>query len=313
MHKKLEAELIHLAHQILKLNKNTNISELQNKAREIYENLSVLSFVDEYFVETPEVTDDKTDFLAKFRTLAAKDISTKTNATLKDKVIKEEIKPLAEEVIQPIVEKSEPIPVKEVEPVVEKIEPIIQKTEKEDTQQLIKQTLSTIKTEAKEIATKIQEKPKPIVEEKSALDEELKHSIPADVAANMFEKVVEKPKEIKIESKVEAPVAIEKPKVNVATKQEIPTPQPEPTTTSLNDRIFNKKIQVGLNDRIAFVKHLFNFSQEDFNRVLSQLNTFESEKECKDFVNNQVKADYDWSEKVEYEERLITLIERKFK
>ncbi|HIP27376.1 MAG TPA: hypothetical protein EYG80_06960 [Flavobacteriaceae bacterium] len=302
MHKKLEAELIHLAHKIIKLNKGTNISELQNKAREIYENLSVLYFIDKYFVETPEVTDDKTDFLAKI-----KDISTKTNATLKDKVVKDEVKPLTEDIIKPVIEKTEPV--------VEKIESVDEKTEKENTEQLIKQTLSTIKTEAKEIATKIQEKPqsKPVVEEKSALDEELKHSISADVAANMFEKADVKPKEIKTEPKVEAPVTIEKPKVNIATKQEIPTPQPETTTTSLNDRIFNKKIQVGLNDRIAFVKHLFNFSQEDFNRVLSQLNTFGSEKECKDFINNQVKADYDWSEKVEYEERLITLIERKFK
>jgi len=299
MHKKLEAELIHLAHQIIKLNKDTNISELQNKAREIYENLSVLYFIDEYFVETPEVTDDKTDFLAKF-----KDISTKTSATLKDKVVKDEVKPLTEDIIEPVAEKTEPI--------IEKAEPVVEKTEKENTEQLIKQTLSTIKTEAKEIAAKIQEKPqsKPVVEEKSALDEELKHSISADVAANMFEKVDVKPKEIKTEPKVEP---VERTKVNVATKQETPTPQPKSTTTSLNDRIFNKKIQVGLNDRIAFVKHLFNFSQEDFNRVLSQLNTFGSEKECKDFINNQVKADYDWSEKEEYEERLIALIERKFK
>jgi ABC-type transporter Mla subunit MlaD len=113
----------------------------------------------------------------------------------------------------------------------------------------------------------------------------------------------------------ETPVEIEKPKVNIATKQEIPTPKPAstPTPTSLNDRISNQKIQVGLNDRIAFVKHLFNFSQEDFNRVLSQLNTFTSEFECKDFIENKVKPDYNWEDKEEYEARLIALVERKFK
>ena len=81
---------------------------------------------------------------------------------------------------------------------------------------------------------------------------------------------------------------------------------------SLNDRLVKNTIQVGLNDRIAFVNHLFNFNQQDFNRVLSQLNTFKTEYEAKDFINNNVKPDYDWTGKEEYQERLITLIERKF-
>ncbi|MDY7396533.1 hypothetical protein UMM65_14875 [Aureibaculum sp. 2210JD6-5] len=76
--------------------------------------------------------------------------------------------------------------------------------------------------------------------------------------------------------------------------------------------MFNKTIQIGLNDRIAFVKNLFNFSQADFNRVLSQLNTLKSEKEAKDFIYNQIKPEYDWAGKEEYEARLITIIERKF-
>jgi len=81
--------------------------------------------------------------------------------------------------------------------------------------------------------------------------------------------------------------------------------------TSLND-IINKSITVDLNDRIAFVNHLFNGSQEDFNRVLSQLNSFENEYEAKDFLQNQVKPDYSWQGHESYEERFIFLIERKF-
>lgn len=81
---------------------------------------------------------------------------------------------------------------------------------------------------------------------------------------------------------------------------------------SLNDKINQQFIAVDLNDRIAFVKHLFDNSQEDFNRVLSQLNSFENEIEAKDFLLTQVKPDYSWEGKELYEARLLFLIERKF-
>ncbi len=81
---------------------------------------------------------------------------------------------------------------------------------------------------------------------------------------------------------------------------------------SLNDKLLTNVIKVDLNDRIAFVKHLFEGSQEDFNRVLSQLNTFENVEDSKNFILNQVKLDYSWEGKEDYEERLLLLIERKF-
>lgn len=81
---------------------------------------------------------------------------------------------------------------------------------------------------------------------------------------------------------------------------------------SLNDTLLKKGIAVDLNDRIAFVKHLFEGSQDDFNRVLSQLNTFDTEQAAKDFIVNQVKPDYSWEEKEVHEERFLLLIERKF-
>lgn len=81
---------------------------------------------------------------------------------------------------------------------------------------------------------------------------------------------------------------------------------------SLNDRLARGTIEVGLNDRLAFVKHLFGGQQEDFNRVLSQLNTAGSYGEAADFVQNLVKPEYDWTDKEEYEERLMELIRQKF-
>jgi hypothetical protein len=87
------------------------------------------------------------------------------------------------------------------------------------------------------------------------------------------------------------------------------TPKPK----SLNDKLVNKELTVGLNDRLAFVKHLFNDSTEDFNRVVSQLNTIDTEERSIAFIENMIKPDYDnWSGKEEYENRFIALITRRF-
>ena len=80
---------------------------------------------------------------------------------------------------------------------------------------------------------------------------------------------------------------------------------------SLNDVLVNS-LHVGLNDRIAFVKHLFENNQADYNRVISQLNTFETEDDALRFLNKQVKPDYNWEGKELFEERLIQIITRKF-
>ncbi|WP_298478487.1 hypothetical protein [uncultured Maribacter sp.] len=82
---------------------------------------------------------------------------------------------------------------------------------------------------------------------------------------------------------------------------------------SVNDRINGKEIKVDLNNRLAFVKNLFNGSTEDYNRVLSQLNTIDSEERSISFIVNMVKPDYNnWEGKEDLEARFMQLIERKF-
>ena len=299
MHKKLESELISLAHQILQMKNKDDVAKLRDKARDVYEKLSVLTFVDNYFVTSPNVTDSKEEFLAGMKT------------TIENPRIIEEktIEKVTEKIPEKIVKEAEKVETEKVE--VEKVEEKAIETKK-----LVEQTVQTIKSEASSIVNKIQtQEPKSVTPEKKTMAEEMKDSIPADVAANMFEKAETLKKEPVIPKIIEPkPVVAETPKVNIATKQEVikPVIPKETPKASLNDRISNQKIQIGLNDRIAFVKHLFNFSQEEFNRVLSQLNSFASEQECTNFLNNVVKSDYDWSEKQEYEERLVKLIERKF-
>lgn len=81
---------------------------------------------------------------------------------------------------------------------------------------------------------------------------------------------------------------------------------------SLNDRL-KKGINIGLNERLAYIKHLFGGNTADYNRVLSQLNTFTSLEEATKFIDKVVKPDYNhWEGKENYEERFMAHIENKF-
>jgi len=81
---------------------------------------------------------------------------------------------------------------------------------------------------------------------------------------------------------------------------------------SLHDKLSSNTIQVGLNDRIAFVNNLFNFSQSDFNKVLYCLNDFKTKEEALQYVNYNLKPKYNWKGKEDLVERLMALIDRKF-
>ena len=89
-------------------------------------------------------------------------------------------------------------------------------------------------------------------------------------------------------------------------------PQEADKPRSINDRL-KKTFQIGINDRHAFVKHLFEGSTADYNRVLSQLNTMKTKDEAVNFVLNMVKPDYNnWEGKEEYEIRFLAIVESKF-
>ena len=91
-----------------------------------------------------------------------------------------------------------------------------------------------------------------------------------------------------------------------------PTEKSESKTVTLNEKL-SKGINIDLNDRLAFIKHLFGNSSEDYNRVLSQLITFDTFYETMDFVQEMVKPYYNnWEGKEDYEERFMDIIEKKF-
>ena len=82
---------------------------------------------------------------------------------------------------------------------------------------------------------------------------------------------------------------------------------------SLNDKL-KSGLNIGLNDKLAFIKHLFDGEPDDYNRVLSQLNTTTTLDEAFNLINNVVKPDYNnWVGKEDYEVRFMEIIEARFK
>lgn len=81
-----------------------------------------------------------------------------------------------------------------------------------------------------------------------------------------------------------------------------------PPRKSLNESL-KIGLSFGLNDRLAFIQHLFEGKAEDFNRVISQLNSFEKYSEAREFIEEQVKPDYNWEDKTLYEERFFQALE----
>ena len=82
---------------------------------------------------------------------------------------------------------------------------------------------------------------------------------------------------------------------------------------SLSSSVESSGLHIGLNDRLAFVNHLFENNNEDYDRVISQIKTMDSLEEITDFVQEVIKPDYgNWEGKEEYEERFLEIIGKKF-
>lgn len=90
------------------------------------------------------------------------------------------------------------------------------------------------------------------------------------------------------------------------------TKSPVSEKKSLNDRLSGTVLKFGLNDRIGFVKELFDGSQEDFNRVVSQLNTCSSLEEATDYINAHISDEYGWDLKEETAARFMAAVQQKF-
>ena len=308
MKKRLESELISIAHRILKLKNKSDVDQLYKESQKLYETLSVLKFYQDNF-ESVKSDVDEVVLEEKLKQSFEVEIA----PVLAAEVNEEDVEPIAEVEAAPEIE----------EEVEEQIEPEEDPSDSELAEQSV---FSEAPEEVIEEQSIDEEEPianeesafKPIFELETEEEEQEQHDIPAEVA---FESQPEEKLEDHI-GKYTEPVFVKTNEVSLFTSDSSETEEAkqtvedevkeEPKTDAFNE-MTTKSIAIGLNDRIGFVQHLFNDSNEDFNRVISQLNTFDTFEEAKNFINEMVLPDYNyWVGEEDYIERFMEIVEKKF-
>ncbi|WP_269233638.1 hypothetical protein [Flavobacterium flavigenum] len=335
MKKKLEADLISIAHRILKLKNKSDINQLYLETQKLYEKLTVLKFVEENFddikptIGYSEIESQIATVFDKEENLPAAIQAEETvPAVVEETVIKAEV--IAEpEIIEatPIEVVAEipkvtaqketvvDIPVEKVEEIAAKMEePVAEtKTETEPSEEFSFKTVSDLKPipDFKPAFELEKEEIKPEEPKVPAKSDAVTISLEDILGVSYVDAQFVKVDDIKDVSS--APAA----SINEFQEKQAPVlatiAEPVKTkTVPLNEKLA-RGFHIDLNDRIAFTKNLFGNNTEDYSRVLNQLLTFDSFSEAKEFIETMVKPDYnDWQGKEDYEERFLGIIEKKF-
>lgn len=292
MKKKLQAELKDLANKILN-SEVENVFILKQQARELYEKITVLAFteanLDAFSSEVPTENSSETTRLQPVENVAKTEVAsdlfqmegTKLEAEAKRR---EESKPKEEYQYVPHV--------------------IQDKQDEEEKDYYLPDGTEYNESALIEPNT---EKIKDIVANMPPETQKLDFMISNIISKNGIDKVIEAPEESKTDFRNIGVDYDNLPNFEPVRKREEQRPR------SLNDRLKNG-LNIGLNERLAFIRHLFEGKTADYNRVISQLNTFDSATEAKKFIQLVVKPDYkNWAGKEEYEQKFMGLVENKFK
>jgi hypothetical protein len=275
MKKKIAADLTSLAHRILQLKNKEDVSELQSIAKELYEKLTVLAFTEKHFADIlPNAGDAEIERrLSDAFAEAQEDVDSITDEV--------------EQVMEGTQEKVE-------EAFADKDLSYLFMPIDDNTREEIE--LPGIAT----ISKMVQEMPDEVPETRANIDipkeeeEKIDMTDPKRYTKNDLEEIT---------ADFQTMPVFER-KVNDAKSDEKPV--------SLNDRL-HKGLKFGMNDRLGFIKHLFNGSDQDFNRVISQLNTRTTYADAQNFINAMVKPDYNnWEGKETYADRFMELVERNY-
>ncbi|MFZ4679124.1 MAG: hypothetical protein ACOYLP_03055 [Flavobacterium sp.] len=296
MKKRLESELISIAHRILKLKNKSEVDQLYKESQKLHETLSVLKFYQDNFESVKSdvdevVLEEKLEHSLELEIASVLEAEAKVDLSDSEQAKQTELEddPSDSELAEQSVVLEEPEEVIEEQSIDEE-EPIANE----------------------ESAFK------PIFELETEEEEQEAQDVPAEVA---FESLLEEKLEDHI-GKYTEPVFVKTNEVSLFTSDSSETEdakqtvaeeaKEEPKTAAFNE-MTTKSIAIGLNDRIGFVQHLFNDSNEDFNRVISQLNTFDTFEEAKNFINEMVLPDYNyWVGEEDYNERFMEIVEKKF-
>ena len=302
MKKRLEADLISIAHRILQLKNKSDINQLYLETQKLYEKLALLRFVDDHFGDS-KPTIGQAEIEQKIEA-AFEAIENEVPVTI---IIEDNSIPEVEATPELVLEEEEQEEITEME------EPIFE--ESEDLETLDEDNDEDEETESPFIPAfelEKEEEEEELIEEapkQEAVQISFEDLIGGDFNEDLFVKVESNAYETPVEE--EAEEVIETVSISLD-EMELPEEAEEPKSVSLNEKL-SKGISIDLNDRIAFTKHLFGNDPEDYNRVLNQLITFDTFYETRDFIRDMVKPDYNnWEGKEEYEERFMEIIEKKF-
>lgn len=242
MKKKLEAELMSIAHRILKLKGQDDINKMHQEVAALYEKLTVLKFARENMEEELPTIGNDSSFFEMLDVAFNNKVS--DNIEIEDKVYVNLDESEHEEIMEPAIEK-------------------------------IKDMVAQMPQEAQAVDA---------IFEKAGTKTQIHKNNLDDLTADFLEEPIFEPVD---KSKHEG-------------------------KKSLNDKL-KKGLNIGLNDKIAFIKHLFEGKSEDYDRVLSQINTINTFDDAKSFIQNMVKPDYgNWEGKEDYEIRFMEIIESKY-
>ncbi|MEO8933345.1 MAG: hypothetical protein ABI295_03485 [Xanthomarina sp.] len=245
MKKKLEAELMSIAHRILKLKGQDNIDKMHKEVANLYEKLTVLKFAKENFEKDLPTIGSDSSFFGMLDVAFNNKVS--DNIEFEDKTYVDLDDREQDDIMEPAIEK-------------------------------IKDMVAQMPQEADQIDLFVEK-----VTSKKQYHKDDFDKITAGFS-NMpeFEPITNGHKK-------------------------------EDAKKSLNEKLKHGGLHIGLNDKLAFIKHLFNGETTDYDRVLSQINTASSFEEAKNLIQNVVKPDYNnWKNKEEFELRFMEILESKF-
>ncbi len=247
MKKKLESELISIAHRILKLKGKDDVLKMHTEVEALYEKLTVLKFAHENFEEEIPTIGNDSSFFGM--------LDQAFNNTVSDTIeVEDKIYINIDEVEDDHI----------MEPVMETIKDMVAEMPQEtheidDILEAVLPKKKNIKNDFEELTAGFKDMPvfEPISKTKNGAIDNAKKS--------------------------------------------------------LNDALKGNGLTIGLNDKLAFIKHLFDGESEDYERVLSQVNTSETFGEARLLIQDIIKPDYNhWEGKEVFEARFMEIIESKF-
>jgi hypothetical protein len=340
MKKKLEAELISIAHRVLQLKNKSDLEILFQETQNLYEKLAVMRFVENQLLDA-KPTIGQMDWEAYFAAApATAEVIAPKKAAKKSKTPLD-LKQENPEIIAAFVAESEKEEDSDAFQITEAAaqaqheedttestfeagmfeDIVFEAAPKDNTELAVEETVSAPASQISFEDLLGADYAEPEFVKTSTPDEPVTEALAAEESTQLEETEAAEEEE---EEPLETPFFSLDEEPELATDREETEEKEIKPLFSLSSDEFKseskfvaeapaKGFVIGLNDRVGFIHQLFDGSPEDYNRVLSQLLTYHTFEEAEEFIRSMVKPDYNnWEGKSEYEDRFLDVVARKF-